>query len=255
MTDTPLRLDMALVQRGLARSRTEAQALIHAGQVTVAGQAALKPRLLVTDAEPIEVLGARCPFVSRAGLKLEAALNTFAIAVTGTTALDIGASTGGFSDCLLQRGAAHVDAIDVGHGQLAPSLAAEPRLRCREGVNARTLLPSDFSHLFDIVVADLSFISLTLILPILPPLLKLQGSVICLVKPQFEVGAGAVGRGGIVRDGAARQAALARVQDAARAAGFAVRGLRDSPVLGGGGNHEFLLWLGHQQRAASAPAT
>lgn len=243
MADTLLRLDSALVQRGLARSRAEAQALVAAGQVFVAGQAAAKPSLLVPSVSLIEVAGARCPFVSRAGLKLEAALETFGLSVADSVALDIGASTGGFSDCLLQRGAARVDAVDVGHGQLAPALASEPRLFYREGVNARTLSPADFPAPFDIIVADLSFISLSLILPILPPLLRAQGNVICLVKPQFEVGAGKLGKGGIVRDPQAHREALARVREAARQAGFAERGCRDSPILGGEGNREFLLWL------------
>lgn len=189
--------------------------------------------------------GARCPYVSRAGWKLEAALDSFGIAVAGRTALDIGASTGGFSDCLLQRDAAHVDAIDVGHGQLAPALASDPRLCSREGVNARTLSPTDFPHLFDLIVADLSFISLALVLPVVPPLLRARGEVVCLVKPQFEVGAQKLGKGGIVRDPQAHRDALERVREAARLAGLAERGCRDSPLLGAGGNREFLLHLAH----------
>ncbi len=243
MTDTPLRLDSALVQRGLARSRAQAQALVAAGQVFVAGRAAARPSLLVSADDLIEVVGARCPYVSRAGLKLEAALETFGLSVAQCVALDIGASTGGFSDCLLQRGAARVDAVDVGHGQLAPSLADEPRLFYREGINARTLSPADFPCLFDMVVADLSFISLSLILPVVPPLLRPRGNIICLVKPQFEVGAERLGKRGIVRDPQAHQAALERVREAARQAGLRERGCRDSPLLGSEGNREFLLWL------------
>ncbi len=186
---------------------------------------------------------ARCPYVSRAGLKLEAALETFALSVTGGTALDIGASTGGFSDCLLQRGAARVDAVDVGHGQLASALASEPRLFYREGVNARNLSTTDFPVPFDIIVADLSFISLTLILPVLPPLLHSHGDLVCLVKPQFEVGVHGLGKRGVVRDPQAQQNALNRVRASARAAGLCERGCRDSPILGGEGNREFLLWL------------
>lgn len=243
MTDTPLRLDVALVQRGLARSRAQAQALVAAGQVFVAGRAAARPSLLVSADDLIEVVGARCPYVSRAGLKLEAALETFGLSVSERVALDIGASTGGFSDCLLQRGAARVDAVDVGHGQLAPSLADEPRLFYREGVNARTLSPADFPAPFDMVVADLSFISLSLILPVVPPLLRPRGNIICLVKPQFEVGAERLGKRGIVRDPQAHQAALERVREAARQVGLRERGCRDSPILGSEGNREFLLWL------------
>ncbi len=252
MTDPPLRLDVALVQRSMARSR--AQALVAAGQVTVAGRTAAKPSLLVSSADLIEVLGARCPYVSRAGLKLEAALDTFALSVDGSTALDVGASTGGFSDCLLQRGAARVHAVDVGHGQLALPLASEPRLFYREGVNARTLSPADFPALFDIIVADLSFISLSLILPVLPPLLRPQGNVICLVKPQFEVGHEKLGKRGIVRDPDAHRAALERVRNSAQQAGFAEHGCRDSPLLGGEGNREFLLWLGWDAGEAAGDA-
>ncbi len=254
MPDTPLRLDIALVRRGLARSRAEAHALVAAGQVTVSGRVAAKRSLLVSADDILEVSGARCPYVSRAGWKLEAALDTFAISVTQCIALDIGASTGGFSDCLLQRGAARVDAVDVGHGQLAPSLASEPRLFYREGVNARGLSPADFSAPFDIIVADLSFISLTLILPVLPPLLTPGGHVVCLVKPQFEVGVHGLGKGGIVRDPQAQAGALERVRQGARAARLGERGCRDSPIAGEGGNREFLLWLGHEAGEA-APGT
>jgi len=254
MTGIPLRLDLALVRRGLARSRAEAHALIDAGQVVVCGRPAAKPSLLVSGADLIEVSGARCPYVSRAGLKLEAALETFAISVTGVTALDVGASTGGFSDCLLQRGAARVDAVDVGHGQLAAALASEPRLFYREGINARHLSPADFPALFDIIVADLSFISLALILPVLPSLLHSHGDLVCLVKPQFEVGIHHLGKRGVVRDPQAQQDALDRVRAAARAAGLCERGCRDSPLLGGDGNREFLLWLTHEAGKA-APGT
>ncbi len=246
MPDSLLRLDIALVRRGLARSRAEAQALIAAGQVAVSGTPAAKPRLLVSPDDPLEVSGTRCPYVSRAGWKLEAALDTFALPAAGSLALDVGASTGGFSDCLLQRGAARVDAIDVGHGQLAPALTAESRLFYREGVNARTLSPDDFPTLFDLIVADLSFISLTLVLPALTPLLRPQGNMVCLVKPQFEVGVHKLGKGGIVRDPQAQQDALERVRESTLAAGLQERGCRDSPILGGGGNREFLLWLTHR---------
>lgn len=254
MTDIPLRLDLALVRRGLARSRAEAHTLVAAGQVAVSGRPAAKPSLPVFSDDLVEVSGARCPYVSRAGLKLEAALETFAISVMGCTALDVGASTGGFSDCLLQRGAVRVDAIDVGHGQLAPSLASEARLCYREGINARHLSPADFPGPFDIIVADLSFISLTLILQVLPPLLKPDGDLVCLVKPQFEVGVHGLGKRGVVRDPQAQRNALNRVREATRAAGFQERGYRDSPLLGGDGNREFLLWLTRPEGEA-APDT
>ena len=236
------RLDRALVRRGLARSRTEAQALIGAGQVTAAGVPAVKPSLLVPEDVPLEV-GERLPYVSRAGLKLEAALAAFPIPVAGRVALDVGASTGGFTDCLLQRGTKRVVAIDVGHGQMAPLVAADPRVECREGVNARAVVPSDFDGPFDVIVADLSFISLTLVLPALSPLLHPDGDCVCLVKPQFEVGAGKLGKGGVVRDADAREDAVARVAAAARAQGLTERGRIVSPILGGAGNVEYLLWL------------
>lgn len=240
------RLDKELVRRGLARSRTEAQELIGAGQVTAAGEPAVKSSLLVSEDIAIAVAGERMPFVSRAGLKLEAALSSFSVSVAGLIALDVGASTGGFTDCLLQRGVRRVVAIDVGHGQMATLLAADPRVEVREGVNARAVSLNDFDGPFDIIVADLSFISLTLVLPALAPLLSLGGDCVCLVKPQFEVGAGNLGKGGIVRDPAAREEAVARVSEAAGAVGLEERGRMVSPILGGAGNVEYLLWL-HRQ--------
>lgn len=237
------RLDKALVRRGLARSRTEAQALIGAGQIIVSGALTVKPSLLVSEDIAVTVQGERAPYVSRAGLKLEAALDAFPIPVAGRVALDVGASTGGFTDCLLQQGAARVVAIDVGHGQMVSSLAADPRVERREGVNARALSPGDFDALFDIIAADLSFISLTLVLPALAPLLRPDGDLVCLVKPQFEVGAGNLGKGGIVRDVMKREEAVARVAESARAQGLAERGRIVSPILGGEGNTEYLLWL------------
>lgn len=237
------RLDRALVRRGLARSRGEAQALIAAGQVIVPGARDVKASLPVSRDTSIEVTGERLPYVSRGGLKLQAALDAFSIAVAGRTALDVGASTGGFTDCLLQRGARSVVAVDVGHGQMVPSLAADPRVVLREGVNARYLSPQDFTEAFDMIVADLSFISLTLVLPALAPLLGADGDLVCLVKPQFEVGVAHLGKGGIVRDAAARQEAVQRVAEAARAAKLTEQGRMVSPLLGGDGNEEFLLWL------------
>ena len=238
-----MRLDRALVQRGLARSRGEAHSLIEAGQVLLSGLPVRKPRVLVRATDTLEVRGERCPFVSRGGLKLAAALAAFDVPTLGRIALDVGASTGGFSDCLLQAGASEVFAIDVGHGQLAPSLAQEPRLHYREGVNVRGLTPELFTRLFDIITVDLSFISLALVLPVLPPLLNESGDMICLVKPQFEVGQAGLGKGGIVRDDTLRRNALARVIRAAEACGLCEQGSMESPVVGGSGNHEFLVWL------------
>ena len=250
----PERLDKALVRRGLARSRTEAQALLSACQVIVEGETVAKFSLLVDDAATITVQGERLPFVSRGGLKLQAALSTFGISVTDRTALDVGASTGGWTDCLLQEGARNVVALDVGHGQMVANLAKDARVELREGVNARFLSPPDFDGPFDLLVADLSFISLTLVLPALVPLLKPDGDMVCLVKPQFEVGAAKLGKGGIVRDAGARQEALAKVIRAAQELGLHAAGAMDSPTPGTNGNQEFLLWLTHGAGIPQPPA-
>ncbi len=238
-----MRLDKALVERGLCRSRGEAQAKIDAGEVTVAGVIAVKPSLDVAEGALLAVLDAGPRWVSRGALKLDAALTSFALDVKGRRALDVGASTGGFTEVLLARGAASVHAVDVGHGQMVPALASDPRVVSREGVNARTLTPADFPHPFGIIAADVSFISLTLILPALGPLLAEGGDLMCLVKPQFEVGPAHLGKNGIVRDPKARAAALLRVADVAQALGLSEMGRRDSPIAGGEGNVEFLLWL------------
>ena len=238
-----MRLDKALVVRGLCRSRAEAQAALDSGAVTLDGRAVTKASLAVTEDATLAVTENGPSWVSRGALKLDAALAAFGIAVAGRTALDVGASTGGFTECLLRRGAASVHAVDVGHGQMVPALAADPRVQSREGVSARLLTPADFPHPFDIIVADLSFISLTLVLPALAPLLGGGGDMVCLVKPQFEVGAARLGKGGIVRDPKAREEALVRVVEAARADGLAEQGRMTSPIEGSGGNVEFLLWL------------
>jgi len=238
-----MRLDKALVERGLCRSRGEAQAKIDAAEVTVAGVIAVKPSLDVAEGALLAVLDAGPRWVSRGALKLDAALTSFALDVKGRRALDVGASTGGFTEVLLARGAASVHAVDVGHGQMVAALSSDPRVVSREGVNARTLSPNDFPHPFQIIVADVSFISLTLILPALGPLLDEGGDLVCLVKPQFEVGPAHLGKNGIVRDPKARTAALSRVADAAQALGLLEQGRRDSPIAGSEGNSEFLLWL------------
>ena len=244
-----MRLDKALVARGLCRSRAEAQARIAAGAVSVAGRVARKASLDIGEDGALSVAEDGPRWVSRGALKLEAALTQFGVAVAGCAALDVGASTGGFTECLLRRGAASVHAIDVGHGQMVSTLAADPRVRLREGVNARSLAPSDFPHPFGLIVADLSFISLTLVLPALAPLLGEDGDLVCLVKPQFEVGPAKLGKGGIVRDAGARAEAVTRVVAAARACGLAERGRMPSPIEGGEGNREFLVWLTHQEQA------
>jgi len=241
MTAPPkIRIDHLLVERGLADSREKAQALVIAGQVLVNGQKALKPGHSVAVESRVEVLE-RMPYVSRGGYKLAGALDHWTLDVTGWTCLDVGASTGGFTDCLLQRGASKVWAIDVGHGQIDWKLRNDPRVVVREGVNARHLPAADFPDKFDLIVCDASFISLTLLVPALDPLLTPQGRMILLVKPQFEVERGQVGKGGIVREPALHQAACDRVRAVVEAHGFRAD-IIESPILGAEGNREFLLY-------------
>jgi len=235
-----LRVDQLLVERGLADSREKAQALILAGQVMIEGQKADKPGRSVSGDSHVELL-ARLPYVSRGGLKLAAALDHFALDVTGRLCLDVGSSTGGFTDCLLQRGASRVWAIDVGRGQLDWKLRNDPRVEVREGVNARFLTPEDIPERFDLAVCDASFISTTLLLPAIVPLLREKGEMIILVKPQFESARGEVGKGGIVRDPAIHQAACDRVRACAEGLGFRAA-IIESPILGAEGNREFLLY-------------
>ena len=237
------RLDLVLVARGLADSREKAQALIMAGDVLVRGQKAAKPGQTV-DSEA-EILVAAAPrYVSRGGLKLEAALREFGVDAAGKVCLDIGASTGGFTDCLLQHGAVRVHAIDVGTNQLDWRLRTDPRVHSQEHKNARELKLSDIGELVDLLVCDVSFISVTLILPALMPLLKPEGLMIILVKPQFEVGRGQVGKGGIVRDASLHQEVCERVERAVHAEGLETA-LMESPILGTEGNREFLLYAHH----------
>jgi 23S rRNA (cytidine1920-2'-O)/16S rRNA (cytidine1409-2'-O)-methyltransferase len=234
------RLDQLLVDRGLAESRAKAHALVLAGQVTVDGHRAEKPGHSVPLESQIEV-AQPARFVSRAGYKLEAALDRWSVAVEGAVCADAGASTGGFTDCLLQRGAARVYAIDVGAGQLDWKLRGDPRVVLREGVNARYLSAEHVPEPLDFACADVSFISVTLILPALAPLVKPEGRMVILVKPQFEVGRGRVGKGGIVRDPELHRAACERVENAARGLGLETD-IMESPVLGAEGNKEFLLY-------------
>ena len=233
------RLDRLMVERGLAESREKAQALIMAGEVRVDHQRAAKPGQTVDRECALEVL-ARPPYVSRGGLKLAAALRHFAIDVTGAVCLDIGCSTGGFTDCLLQSGAARVHAVDVGHGQIDWKLRTDARVVLHEGVNARELSFERIGELVDLIVCDVSFISVTLILPAAAALLRPAGQMVILVKPQFEVGKGQVGKGGIVRDPLLHQAACDRVAAAVRELGFSTE-IMESPILGTEGNREFLL--------------
>ena len=245
------RLDKLVVDRGLAPTRARAQALILAGKVTVAGQVMTKAgSTFAADAE-VALREADHPYVSRGALKLVAALDTFAIDPTGAVCLDIGASTGGFTDLLLRRGASKVYAIDVGYGQLAWSLRQDPRVVVLERVNVRELEPARVPEPCDLAVIDVSFISLTLVLPRVAELLRPPAgkSVLALVKPQFEAGREHVGKGGVVRDPAARQGAIDKVANWAAAHGFTVGGTVESPIHGPAGNVECFLHL-----RTSAPA-
>jgi 23S rRNA (cytidine1920-2'-O)/16S rRNA (cytidine1409-2'-O)-methyltransferase len=237
------RIDKLLVDRGLAESRTRAQAMIMAGLVLVDEQRVDKPSHLYDPASSIRVKGSDDPatrYVGRGGLKLEAALREFQLDVTGFTCLDVGASTGGFTDCLLQHGAAKVVALDVGHNQIDWRLRNDPRVEVREGVNARYLQPQDFPQKFDLAVMDVSFISATKVLPAIVPLIVTGGAIVTLVKPQFEVGRGEVGSGGVVRDAAKRVKAVDEVNAAAAALGLEVVNVIESPIQGAEGNVEFL---------------
>ena len=237
------RIDKLLVERGLAESRTKAQAIVMAGAVLANEQRISKPSdLIPTDAE-IRVKGADDPasrYVGRGGLKLEAALRDFELDVNDQVCLDVGASTGGFTDCLLQHGARRVVAIDVGHNQIDWSLRTHPRVEVREGVNARYLQPGNFDTQFDLIVMDVSFISATKVLPALVPLLKPDGRLITLIKPQFEVGRGEVGKGGIVREPEKRARVVEEVSRAAEKLGLLAHKVIESPLHGADGNVEFL---------------
>jgi 23S rRNA (cytidine1920-2'-O)/16S rRNA (cytidine1409-2'-O)-methyltransferase len=233
------RLDQLLVERGLADSRQKAQALILAGSVLVNHQKLEKPGHSVPVDSVIEILGA-LPFVSRGGVKLDAALTHFRIDVSGRVAIDIGASTGGFTDCLLQRGASRVYAVDVGATQLDWRIRTDPRVVVKDHTNARHLAPGDIPERCDIAVCDVSFISVTLIAPVLPALLQPQGEMVILIKPQFEVGRADVGKGGIVRDPELHRMACDKVRASFEALGYATD-LMDSPITGAEGNKEFLL--------------
>ncbi len=234
-----LRLDLALVERELADSRQKAQALILAGKVLVDGQKSEKPGHAVTAQNQISV-EQPLPYVGRGGIKLEAALQHFHISVARRVCLDVGTSTGGFTDCLLQHGALRVHAIDTGAGQIDWKLRTDNRVILHEHTNARYLTFDQIGELASIIACDVSFISVTLLIPALAPLLVQGGDWITLVKPQFEVGRDLVGRGGIVRDPALQQSACAKIATALESIGFETN-LTESPILGGEGNREFLL--------------
>ncbi|WP_435198788.1 TlyA family RNA methyltransferase [Janibacter sp. GS2] len=237
------RLDVALVGRGLARSRTRAAELIAAGSVTVGDRLATKPSFRVAAEDEIVVVADADHWVGRAAGKLVGAFDAFPLDVRGRRCLDIGACTGGFTQVLLERGAEHVIALDVGHDQLAPEIAADPRVQDRSGTTIRGLGPADLGGPVDLTVGDLSFISLRLVLAEIAGLLTEDGEAVLLIKPQFEVGRGRLGRRGVVTSAQARVEAIGSVLGAARDAGLFVAGLAASPVLGGGGNHEYLVHL------------
>lgn len=237
-----LRLDQHLHEAGYFDSREKAQRAILAGQVTVGGQIADKAGSKINPASEILITG-RDRYVGRGGHKLEGALTGFGIDPMGLSCLDLGSSTGGFTDCLLQHWAAHVTAVDVGRGQLAWSLRQDPRVEVHEGVNARYLTSSDFKRRFDLIVADLSFISLTRILPAAFELLQPEGSMIVLIKPQFELSRAEVGKGGIVRDVASRMKAVEGIRTWVTNAGHCFDQVIESPLPGTSGNIEFLALL------------
>ncbi len=237
------RLDLVVVARDLAPSRERARALILAGHVMVDGQVVSKAGALVNEGAQVALKVSDHPYVGRGGIKLAHALESFGLDVAGREALDIGASTGGFTDALLQRGAARVVAIDVGHNQLDWRLRSDPRVLVREGVNARALTAEHVPHAVDIVTIDVAFISLRHIFPSLPPFLAPDADVVALVKPQFEAGRDEVGAGGLVTDPAVHEAVIARTTADAAAAGLVRVGKPPSPITGATGNREFFLHL------------
>ena len=248
------RLDAELVRRGLAGSREEAREAIEAGAVLVRGGRATKASSIVGEDDALEVRAPVRRFASRGGQKLEAALEAFAIGVAGRPALDAGASTGGFTDVLLRKGAAHVVAVDVGYGQLAWALRADPRVTVLDRTNARSLSPEILPYRPQVIVADLSFISLTLVIPALVRVSDASADHLYLVKPQFEAGRERVRSGGVVRDPSVWSDVLRSVVIAAAEAGLAPRGLMPSPVRGPAGNVEFLLWTSLPARSEPADA-
>lgn len=248
-----IRLDKLLLEKNLAPSRQKAQALITAGQVLVNNMLADKPGALVDDSVTLAVKES-CPYVSRGGYKLAAGLAFFNIRPQGLVCLDIGASTGGFTDCLLQNGAAKVYAVDVGYGQLAWKLRQDPRVVVMERTNARYLTGADFAERIDFAVIDAAFISLKLLIPPLLPLFGKQISILALIKPQFEVGRGKVGKGGVVLDPALHQEVITAIGDFCTSLELHSRGVTPSPILGPKGNREFLMHLVADAEAADKTA-
>jgi 23S rRNA (cytidine1920-2'-O)/16S rRNA (cytidine1409-2'-O)-methyltransferase len=237
------RIDKLLIDRGLVKSRQQAQALILEGSVLVDEQRVTKPGSKVERSSSIRLTNHPRPFVSRGGQKLEKALDLFVPLLQGSVCLDIGASTGGFTDCLLQRGALKVFAVDVGHNQLDWKLRSDPRVVTIEGVNARYLRFEHIGTQADVITLDLSFISLTLVLPVLSPFVKSNTKILCLIKPQFEVGKDQVEKGGLVTDSDKHRQVIEKIRSAAEGLGYSVVGIIESPILGAEGNKEFFMAL------------
>ncbi len=237
------RLDVALVEQGLFASRERAKRAIEQGYVWVDGAVIRKPSYFVSPGQNLSSSGDPVPFVSRGGLKLEHALVSFGISVEGKHAIDVGASTGGFTQVLLERGVDSVCCVDVGHGQLAEALRQEKRVRNLEGTDLRRLDRERYGDRFDFACVDVSFVSLTLILPALFPLCKKGSDVICLVKPQFEVGRSGIGKNGVVKKLELQEQAVASVCACGEKTGYSVHRWLPSPIKGGDGNQEYLLWL------------
>ncbi|MDX9708742.1 MAG: TlyA family RNA methyltransferase [Trichloromonas sp.] len=244
-----VRLDKLLVDRALVPSRERARALILAGKVVVGEHAVDKAGAQVAEDAPVRLKGEDIPYVSRGGLKLEKGLAHFAVDPSGRVAIDVGASTGGFTDCLLQRGAAKVFAVDVGYGQLAWSLREDPRVVNLERTNIRELAPERLGERPSLAVIDASFISLDKVLPPALALLAPGAEVLALIKPQFEVGKGQVGKGGVVRDAEQHAAVVERIRTLAESLGCLVLGVTESPILGPKGNREFLIYLRRKDEA------
>ena len=250
------RLDVLLVDLGYAETRTKAQAIIMSGLVYVDGQKADKPGVSYEESVSVEVRTGGCPYVSRGGLKLEKALRDFGVDPTGYVCSDSGASTGGFTDCLLQQGASKVFAIDVGYGQLDWKIRSDPRVVVMERTNVRYVTPEDLGEPLDLSVIDVSFISLRIVLPVIKTLLKPTGQVLCLIKPQFEAGKDTVAKGkGVIRDPAVHKEVLDHFVALTQEIGFTILGLTFSPVKGPEGNIEFLAHLTLEEKTGIVPDT
>ena len=249
------RLDVLLTERGYADTRTKAQAIIMSGLVYVGGQKADKPGVSYEESVDIEVRSGACPYVSRGGLKLEKALRDFGVDPTGYVCSDSGASTGGFTDCLLQQGASKVFAIDVGYGQLDWKIRSDPRVVVMERTNVRYVTPEQLGEPLDLSVVDVSFISLKIVLPVIKTFLKSTGQVLCLIKPQFEAGKDKVGKKGVVRDPETHKEVLDSFVELANSLEFKILGLTFSPVKGPEGNIEFLGHLTLAEAAGIEPDT